>query len=64
MNEQISLAFSILADGISSYAITVITESGETRSINMSSQGSDEIDNAFIADLQKAISDYRQNKGF
>jgi hypothetical protein len=64
MNEQISLAYSVQPDGTASYALSVIPENGEMRSINLSSLGAGANDSAFIAAVQTAIADYRTAKGF
>ena len=64
MNEQTSLAFSVQPDGTASYALSVIPEGGEMRSINLSSLGADATDSVFIAAVQTAIAEYRASKGF
>jgi hypothetical protein len=64
MNDQISLAYSVQADGTTSYALSVIPAEGGMRSINMSSLGADQTDTAFILAINQAIADYRADKGF
>ncbi len=64
MNEQLSLAYSVQPDGTVSYALSVIPENGEIRSINLCSLGANEVDHAFISAMQTAITDYRASKEF
>jgi hypothetical protein len=66
MSEQISLAYSVQPDGITSYALSVVPQNDpeSARSLNLSSLGGDLTDLAFIAAVNAAISDYRAAKGF
>jgi hypothetical protein len=64
MNEQISLAYSVQLDGTASYALSVMPEDGEIRSLNLSSLGGDPTDLSFITAVNQAIADYRTAKGF
>jgi hypothetical protein len=66
MNEQISLAYNVQPDGITSYALSVVPQDdpASARSLNLSSLGGDPTDLAFIEAVNKSISDYRAAKGF
>jgi hypothetical protein len=64
MNDQISLAYSVQPDGTTSYALSVIPDGGDMRSVNLSSLGADQTDTEFMLAINHAIAEYRAAKGF